>query len=230
MQQILLIEDNRDIATMLFDFFESENITLDYADNGKQGLELALKNNFDAIILDVMLPDMNGFSLCKNLRNANNTTPVLMLTALASKEDLLSGFDFGADDYLTKPFDLDVLKARLFALIRRHQNELKSVDLVYDTLRINLKTREVYRENRPIMLKPTSFSILELLMRKAPNIVTRQEIFRKIWNEDECKDEILRSQIYQLRTQIDKTFSYSLLITVPKVGFRLSNLTKTEKD
>ncbi len=227
MQQILLIEDNRDIATMLFDFFESENITLDYADNGKQGLELALKNNFDAIILDVMLPDMNGFSLCKNLRNANNTTPVLMLTALDSKEDLLSGFEFGADDYLTKPFDLDVLKARLFALIRRHQNELKSVDLVYDTLRINLKTREVYRENRPIMLKPTSFSILELLTRKAPNVVTRQEIFRKVWNEDECNDEILRSQIYQLRTQIDKTFSYPLLITVPKVGFRLSNLTKT---
>ncbi|GAM74313.1 putaive two-component response regulator [Vibrio ishigakensis] len=115
MTKILLVEDNRDVAGILFDYFESEGLELDYADNGELGLKLGLEGNFDLILLDLMLPRMDGLEVCRRLREAGVSTPILMLTAMDSKDDQLTGFEQGADDYLTKPFDLDILHVRVQA-------------------------------------------------------------------------------------------------------------------
>ena len=119
--KLLIIEDNIDVAGILGDYFEAKGMELDFADNGELGLSLAQAFDFDAIVLDLMLPKLDGLSLCKTLRSLGCSTPILMLTALDNKTDLLTGFDSGADDYLGKPFDLDVVDARIQALIKRHR-------------------------------------------------------------------------------------------------------------
>lgn len=139
MKRVLLVEDNREIAGMLFDYFECAGMQLDYADNGELGLKLALSNSFDIILLDLMLPRMDGLTLCNKLRDAGNNTPVLMLTALDSRDDMLKGFAHGADDYLTKPFDLDILEARMTALIKRYRGTVASSQLQYGEVTIDQK-------------------------------------------------------------------------------------------
>lgn len=221
MKRVLLIEDNREIAGVLFDYFECIGMELDYADNGELGLQLALDNEFDIIILDLMLPRMDGLTVCNQLRDRGNTTPILMLTALDSREDMLKGFDHGADDYLTKPFDLDILEARMQALIRRYRGTVASTKLQFSELSIDQQTRQAYRQDKLLALNPTTYTILEMLCQKAPQVVTREEISYKLWQEDEPNNDVLRSHIYQLRNQLDKPFANQMLITVPKVGFRL---------
>ncbi|CAM3720299.1 response regulator transcription factor [Parendozoicomonas haliclonae] len=221
MQKILVIEDNREVAGILFDYFEAAGVEVDYADNGEFGLELALAGNFDLILLDLMLPRMDGLTVCNKLREAGNTTPVLMLTALDNREDMLSGFQHGADDYLTKPFDLDILQARMDALIRRYRGQVASGVLTFGPLRINQKTRKAYRDDHLLALNPTTYTILELLCLRAPELVTRQEIAERLWQEDEPHNDVLRSHIYQLRNQLDKPFATPILKTVPKMGYQL---------
>ncbi|MBD0786953.1 response regulator transcription factor [Vibrio sp. Y2-5] len=224
MRKILLVEDNREVAGILFDFFESEGMELDYADNGELGLKLALETAFDAIILDLMLPRMDGLTVCEKLREAGNTTPVLMLTALDSREDMLSGFKYGADDYLTKPFDLEILEARLHALIKRYRRTVTETSLEFASLRIDQKTHQAYRDGIKLSLNPTTYSILELLCQRAPDVVTREEITDMLWQDNEPNNDVLRSHIYQLRNQLDKPFESSMLVTVPKIGFRLEKV------
>ncbi|WP_117234795.1 response regulator transcription factor [Vibrio maerlii] len=221
MKRVLLVEDNREVAGVLFDYFECLGMELDYADNGELGLQLALDNKFDIIILDLMLPRMDGLTVCNELRNRGNNTPVLMLTALDNRDDMLKGFEHGADDYLTKPFDLDILEARMNALIRRYQGAVASTVLTFDEIKIEQKTRKAYRQERLLALNPTTYTILELLCQKAPEIVSREEIAYKLWQEEEPNNDVLRSHIYQLRNQLDKPFDTPMLVTVPKVGFRL---------
>ncbi|MCF7362779.1 response regulator transcription factor [Vibrio sp. A1-b2] len=221
MKKILLVEDNREVAGILFDYFESEGMELDYADNGELGLKLALETPFDAIILDLMLPRMDGLTVCEKLREAGNTTPVLMLTALDSREDMLSGFKYGADDYLTKPFDLEILEARLHALIKRYRRTVTETSLEFASLRIDQKTHQAYRDGIKLSLNPTTYSILELLCQRAPDVVTREEITDMLWQDNEPNNDVLRSHIYQLRNQLDKPFESPMLVTVPKIGFRL---------
>lgn len=224
MKKILLVEDNREVAGILFDYFESEGMELDYADNGELGLKLALETPFDAIILDLMLPRMDGLTVCEKLREAGNTTPVLMLTALDSREDMLSGFKYGADDYLTKPFDLEILEARLHALIKRYRRTVTETSLEFASLRIDQKTHQAYRDGIKLSLNPTTYSILELLCQRAPDVVTREEITDMLWQDNEPNNDVLRSHIYQLRNQLDKPFETSMLVTVPKIGFRLEKV------
>jgi DNA-binding response OmpR family regulator len=221
MKKILLIEDNREIVGILFDYFEAEGVVIDYADNGELGLKLALENSFDVIILDLMLPRMSGLAVCEKLREAGNVTPVLMLTALDNREDMLSGFKYGADDYITKPFDLEILEARLHALIKRYRRTVTETSLDFANLHIDQKTRQAYRNGLKLNLNPTTYAILELLCRRAPNVVTRDEIISMLWQQNQPDTDILRSHIYNLRNQLDKPFSSSMLITVPKIGFRL---------
>ncbi|MCE7576089.1 response regulator transcription factor [Aliivibrio fischeri] len=221
MKRILLIEDNRDIANMLFDYFECLGLTLDYADNGELGFKLASENTFDIILLDLMLPRMDGLTVCNRLREQGNNTPILMLTALDNREDMLKGFNHGADDYLTKPFDLDILEARMNALIRRYRGTVAVTDLKFADIIINQKERIATRQGKNLLLNPTTYKILEMLCKKAPEIVTREEISYQLWQENEPNNDVLRSHIYQLRTQIDKPFNSSILVTVPKIGFRL---------
>ncbi|MGY5540600.1 response regulator transcription factor [Vibrio sp. Hep-1b-8] len=221
MKKILLVEDNREIVGILFDYFESEGTIIDYADNGELGLKLALENTFDVIILDLMLPRMSGLSVCEKLREAGNVTPVLMLTALDSREDMLSGFKYGADEYVTKPFDLEILEARLHALIKRYRRTVADTWLEFANLRIDQKTHQAYRDGTKLTLNPTTYAILELLCQRAPDVVTREEIISMLWQDNEPDTDILRSHIYNLRNQLDKPFASSMLVTVPKVGFRL---------
>lgn len=221
MKKVLLVEDNQEVAGILFDYFESIGMQLDYAANGELGLQLALEGNFDIILLDLMLPRMDGLTVCNELRNRGNNTPVLMLTALDNREDMLNGFQHGADDYLTKPFDLDILEARMNALIRRYRGAVASSELRFGPLIIDQQRRKAVREGKPLALNPTTYTILELLCLKAPEVVTRQEIAEKLWQEDERSPDVLRAHIYQLRGQLDKPFAEAMLKTVPKVGFRL---------
>jgi DNA-binding response OmpR family regulator len=221
MKKVLLVEDNQEVAGILFDYFESVGMELDYAANGEQGLQLALESNFDIILLDLMLPRMDGLTVCNQLRERGNNTPVLMLTALDNREDMLNGFAHGADDYLTKPFDLDILEARMNALIRRYRGAVSSSELSFGPLTIDQKSRKASRDGKPLSLNPTTYTILELLCLNAPEVVTRRQIAEKLWQEDERSPDVLRAHIYQLRGQLDKPFAGAMLITVPKIGFRL---------
>ena len=224
MQKILLIEDSREVAGILFEYYESKGVELDYADNGELGFELAKAESFDLILLDLMPPRMDGLTLCNKLRDEGITTPILMLTALDNREDMLNGFKHGADDYLTKPFDFDVLDARANALIKRYKGQVATSILQFGTLKIIQKSRKAYRDDKLLVLNPTTYTILELLCQKAPEIVSRQEIAEKLWQEHEPQNDVLRSHIYQLRNQLDKPFHSPMLITVPKIGFRLEEV------
>jgi DNA-binding response OmpR family regulator len=224
MNKILLVEDNREVAGILFDYFESMGMELDYADNGELGLQLAISENFDLILLDLMLPRMDGLTVCNKLREAGNNTPVLMLTALDNREDMLKGFEHGADDYLTKPFDLEILEARMHALVKRYRGQVANTVLSFGSLKIDQKTRQAFREGKLLALNPTTYTILEALCHKAPEILTRQEISEKLWQEKEPNNDVLRSHIYQLRNQLDKPFAQPMLTTLPKIGFRLEDV------
>lgn len=221
MNKVLLVEDNREVAGILFDYFECEGMELDYADNGELGFQLALEGSFDLILLDLMLPRMDGLTVCNKLREAGVRTPVLMLTALDNREDMLKGFKHGADDYLTKPFDLEILEARIQALIKRYRGQVASTVLQFSSLRIDQKTHQAFRDDKLLALNPTTYTILEMLCQKAPEIVTRQELSEKLWQESEPNNDVLRSHIYQLRNQLDKPFATPMLTTIPKIGFRL---------
>lgn len=219
--ELLLVEDHQDIAGIIFDFFEIKGYSLDYAANGLQGYELASRNRYDLIILDVMLPRMDGFTVCRKLRKEGIETPILMLTARDTREDTLLGFEEGADDYLIKPFDLEILEARIKALTRRRSGDTACKSLSVGDLTLDLSTREARRGGKSFALNPTSFSILKLLMMRTPNVVGKQELVSCIWDGEEADSNLLRTHIYQLRTQIDKPFSVPYLLNVPKLGYRL---------
>jgi len=219
--RVLLIEDNREIAGMLFDFFEYNGLELDYADNGELGLKLALENTFDLILLDLMLPRIDGITLCQRLRETGDSTPILMLTAMDSQKDEIQGLNVGADDYLTKPFDLEILQARMQALMRRHSGAVAANELHYQDITLHLKTGKAYRQGKLLVLTPTTFTLLKMLVSAAPNLVTKEEMAYQLWGEDKPSQDVLRSHIYQLRSQLDKPFESQILKTRPKIGFYL---------
>ena len=165
---ILLVEDNRDLASNLFDYFETRGYTMDLASDGIPGLNLASKNTYDVIVLDWMLPNMDGVAMCKCLREAGKQTPILMLTARDSLEDKIAGLEAGADDYVIKPFSLREVEARILALIRRSQIRYSNKVLQVGDLTFNTDTLKVVRGNRSIVLPPIALRFLEVLMRHSP--------------------------------------------------------------
>ena len=219
--RILLVEDHQEIAGIVFDYFELKGYELDHAANGQFGLELGLANSYDLIVLDVMLPRMDGLTVCRQLREQGVDTPVLMLTARDTREDILKGFAEGADDYLVKPFDLEILEARVMALYRRRQGNAAARRLQFGELALDLKTREVSRQTHCVALNPTLFTILKLLMTRAPDVVSKSELVDLIWQGEDPETDALRSHIYQLRNIIDKPFARGYIENVPKVGYRL---------
>lgn len=218
---LLLIEDHKDIAAVIFEYFELKGHQLDYAKNGQQGYDLALNNHYDLIILDIMLPKMNGNEVCQKLRVQGISTPIIMLTARDTRSDMLVGFEKGADDYLIKPFDLEILEARISALCRRNQGLMAAKTLHFETLTLHINHRMVERNGCNISLNPTLFILLKALMLKAPEVVSKDEFNRLIWQDDEPDKDILRSHIYQLRSLIDKPFEHAYIKTVPKLGYQL---------
>ncbi len=219
--KILLVEDHADIAGVIFDYFELLGHTMDHALSGTQALNLVEDNHYDVVILDVMLPKMDGMTVCKKLRENGVDTPVLMLTAMGEREDILSGFDHGADDYLVKPFDLKILEARVSALNRRRTGQVSVRELVFGELRLSLTSHVAVRRECQLTLNPSLFTVLKLLMARAPQVVTKEELITALWGDDEPEGNVLRSHVYQLRNLIDKPFEYGYIRTVPKIGYQL---------
>ena len=219
--RILLVEDNPDIVANLIDYLSVRGYTVDTARDGLTGLHRACTEPFDLLVLDIMLPALDGLSLCQRLRDeARNRAPVIMLTARDTLDDRLEGFRTGADDYLVKPFSMAELEARMQAVIRRSQGEsrhqLQVADLVHD-----LETLETFRQGQPVKLNPARRRLLELLMRKSPAVVRREELEKALWGELLPDNDNLRAHIHQLRLAIDRPFDTALLRTVHGVGYRL---------
>ena len=227
--RILIVEDDNDVATSLYEFLEKCGYIVDAAADGVTGLHLATVGTFDAIVLDVALPGLDGLELSRQLREvARKTTPVLMLTARDALSDKLAGFESGADDYLVKPFALAELDARLRALVKRSSGRLGGRELRVRDLCLNLDTMEVQRGRTPIAVKRIGLRILELLMRESHRVVRRQEIESLLWGDDPPDSDALRAHIHMLRKAIDRPFAVPLLHTMPGIGYRLSPLSPDE--
>jgi len=221
--RILVIEDNSDIAANLGDFLEERGHTVDFAADGVTGLHLAVVNDFDAIVLDLNLPGMDGLEVCRKLRqDARKQTPVLMLTARDALESKLDGFDAGADDYLVKPFALQEVDARLAVLLRRGKGPQSRILNVAD-LEYNLDTLEVRREGKLLQLNPTALKILQSLMESSPSVVTRQELETRVWGEELPDSDSLRVHIHGLRAAVDKPFPKPLIQTRHGIGYRIAD-------
>jgi DNA-binding response OmpR family regulator len=218
--RILIVEDNRDILANLADFLELKGYTVDCAQDGVSGLHLAASQPYDLAILDVMLPGMDGFTLCQRLRESRNNLPVIMLTARDTLDDRLQGFSSGADDYLVKPFELSELAARVEAVLRRTRGASRLLSV--GDLSLDLDSLEVSRHGKALKLNPIGLKLLEELMRRSPSVVRREQLEEAIWGDDCPDSDSLRSHIHQLRQVIDKPFDTPLLQTVHGIGFRLA--------
>lgn len=220
--RILVIEDNRDILANVLDYLELKGYTVDCAQDGLSGLHLAVTGQYDLIVLDVMLPGIDGYQLCERLRNdAGSETPIIMLTARDSLDDRLQGLAKGADDYLLKPFALSELVARIEAVLRRTQGSRKRQLQVGDLL-YNLDTLSVSRAGKPLRLNPVGYKLLAILMQKSPAVVRREFLENALWGDDLPESDSLRSHIHQLRQTLDKPFDKRLLHTVHGIGYRLA--------
>ena len=229
--KILIVEDNRDIAENIAEYLEPLGYVLDFAYDGKAGLELALDTSFDAIVLDVMLPGLDGFSVCRKLRQEEGiSTPVLMLTARDQLADKLTGFEAGVDDYVVKPFSVKELEARLKALIKRGAGQQESVQLEVADLRYDLNTQSASRAGVALQLNPIQRKLLIHLLRNQHRVVSRNELEQIVWEDNPPDKDILRSHIYSLRNSIDKPFDNKLLQTIHGIGYRLSSAADTENE
>jgi DNA-binding response OmpR family regulator len=219
---VLIVEDNPDLAANIADYLEAHGYLVDVAMDGVTGLHLAVTQPHDAIVLDLMLPGIDGLTLCRRLRqDAQSAVPVLMLTARSTLDDKAAGFGEGADDYLVKPFELRELDLRLRALTRRSRaNEtlrrLKVADLVFD-----LDTLTVQRAGQPITLTAVSLKILELLMKRSPSVVRRHDIEQAVWGDSPPDSDALRVHMHTLRSAIDQDGKPPLLYTVRGIGYQL---------
>ena len=194
---VLIVEDNRNISEMIGEYLESRGFEVDYASDGLDGYRLASENTYDVVVLDLMLPRLDGIEVCKRLREeARKSTPVLMLTARDTLDEKLTGLSAGADDYLTKPFAIQELEARLRAT----------------------------RGGTELQLSPIGLKLLTILMRESPRVVSRQEIEREIWGNSLPDSDTLRSHLYNLRKTIDKPYGKPLLHTVQSAGYRIADI------
>lgn len=220
--RILIIEDNPDIAGNIGDYLELQDHSVDFAGDGVQGLHLAIEHTFDAIILDINMPRMDGFDVCRKLRDEHQLdTPVLMLTARGSLADKVRGFELGAWDYLVKPFELKELTMRLDALKLRLAPNRSRILTVGD-LSLNIDKWQAIREGRVLDLHRASLRILEMLMRASPNAVSRQDLEFFLWGDNPPNSDPLRSHMYELRRELDKPFELKMLKTMRGIGFALS--------
>ena len=221
-KSVLLIEDHQDIATMVYDYLEQQGYVVDYAADGVTGLHLAVKNTYDVIILDLMLPGIDGMDVLHKLRTeAKQSTPVLILTARDTLDDKLAGLDSGADDYLIKPFEIRELEARIKALIRREKGQLNTEVLQVGDLTFDTGTLVVKRAGNELKLTPIGLKILSILMRASPRVVSRRQIEREVWGDILPDSDTLRSHIYSLRKIIDRPFDKQLMHTLQNTGYKL---------
>ncbi|WP_217518736.1 response regulator transcription factor [Vibrio metschnikovii] len=219
MLNVLLVEDDHDLATTVVQYLELEGIRCDHASNGVCGLQFLQEHNYDALLLDLNLPRLDGLTLCRRLRDMGHDIPVLMLTARDQLQDKLDGFHSGTDDFLTKPFELDELVVRVNALTRRRSGQARI--LRYGELTMDLNKREVCRAGRTLKLSPTGWKLLETLLREAPAAVSRQKLEATIWGDSLPDSNALKVHVHHIRKAIDAGFLFPMIQTVPGFGFAL---------
>jgi DNA-binding response OmpR family regulator len=220
--RVLVVEDNADLAAMLGDFLAARGHRVDFAGDGASGLQLALAQAYDAIVLDRTLPRLDGLELCRQLRQRGGATPVLMLTARDTTQDKVAGLGAGADDYLVKPFELAEVEARLLALHRRASGQLAHGALRVGDLEYDPASFEARRAGRVLALNPTTRKLLEFLMRETARIVPREELEFLIWGDQPPDADVLRAHMHKLREAIDRDFPRKLLHTYRGAGYRLA--------
>ncbi len=219
--RILVVEDERRMASLLERGLTEEGHSVLVAHDGLDGLSLASNHGFDLILLDVMLPGLDGFTIAKRLRGAGDRTPILMLTARDATHDIVHGLDLGADDYLTKPFSFDVLFARVRAVSRRGPIE-RPVCLAAGTLTLNPATREIRRGQRLITLTRTEYAVLELLLRNAGRVIPRDTLLERVWGgETGIESNTLDAFVRLLRAKIEHPGESKLIQTIRGVGYAL---------
>lgn len=223
MQKILIIEDEKRIASFIKKGLEEQGYETEIAYDGLMGKKRALAEKYDLVILDINLPQLNGFEVCKEIRNHNAAVPVLMLTALGTTEDKLEGFDAGADDYLLKPFEFKELLARIRALLKRTSNASLSGNLLkIADLEMNLDTKSVTRSGKAIELTAKEFQLLEFFIRNKGKVVSRAEIAEKVWEITfDTGTNIIDVYVNFLRNKIDKQHSPKLIHTHIGMGYIL---------
>jgi two-component system OmpR family response regulator len=216
------VEDDLKIASFLVKGLKAAGFAVDRASEGEEGLHRALTEPYDAAIIDIMLPKLNGLTLIERMRREKINTPVIILSAKGSVDDRVRGLQTGSDDYLTKPFAFSELLARVQALIRRANGVSEPTRLVVGDLSINLLTREVTRCGRRIELQPREFSLLEYLMRNAGKVVSKTMIMEHVWDYNfDPQTNVVEARIYRLRDKVDKGFDTKLIHTVRGVGYVL---------
>ncbi len=218
--RILLIEDDLKIVSFVIKGLKAAGFAVDHADNGEDGLELALAEPYDAAIIDLMLPRLDGLTVIERLRRKKSSLPILILSAKRSVDDRVKGLQSGSDDYLTKPFAFTELLARVQALIRRSSGQTEPTQLTVGDLCLNLLTREVTRGDRSIGLQPLEFSLLEYLMRNAGRVVSKTMIMEHVWDYNfDPQTNVAEVRICRLRDKIDKGFTQKLIHTIRGVGY-----------
>jgi len=224
---VLIIEDHKELAATIGEYLEHSGFIVDYAMDGLTGLHLAVTNIYDALVLDIMLPGIDGLSVCKKLREeAKSDVPILMLTARDQRKDILEGFNKGTDDYMVKPFDPDELVVRLKSLIRRYKGELDKNTMTVGDLTFDPDSLRVHRQGQLLKVSPTGLQILKILMKNSPSVVTKEKLSKELWGELSPESDVLRSHLYILRKTIDKPFDNQLLHTIPAVGIKLEDLSQ----
>ena len=220
---ILVVEDEQRLAYLLRRVLMEERHTVDIANDGHTGLDLALSDTYDVVILDVMLPKLDGMEICRQMRAEHIMTPVLMLTARGAVEDRVTGLNVGADDYLTKPFAMEELLARINALLRRRDRRFdETPQLSVGDLTLDLVRHEARRDGRLIELTAKEFALLEYLMRHPGQVLTRTQIVDAVWRYDlEALSNVLDIYIHYLREKIDQGFSHPVIKTVRGVGYKI---------
>jgi len=218
--RILLVEDDVKIASFILKGLRSAGYAVDHAPDGETGLQLALTEPYDAAVIDIMLPVLDGLSLIRRLRAERANVPVLILSARGSVDDRVLGLQTGADDYLTKPFAFSELLARIQALIRRAGSVSDPTRLTLGGLSVNILTREVSREGKTIHLQPLEFSLLEYLLRNAGRIVSKTMIMEHVWDYNfDPQTNVVEARISRLRDKIDRWFETKMIHTVRGVGY-----------
>ena len=221
--KVLIIEDEQKVAKALEQGLEEHQISCELAFDGQIGKRLALRNFYDIILLDVILPGMNGFDVCRELRQAGINTPVLMLTALDTTDDKLSGFDVGADDYLSKPFEFRELLARIRSIVNRCSGVMQTSNLLrFADLELNLDTQTASRGGRTIELTAKEFALMEYLIRNKGRVLSKAEIADKVWDINfDTGTNVIEVYVNYLRKKVDKDFPNKLIHTQIGKGYIL---------
>ncbi|MFI9841561.1 response regulator transcription factor [Nonomuraea sp. NPDC051941] len=219
--RVLVVEDERRMAAALQRGLQAEGFAVDLAHDGEEGLHAARQGDYDIVVLDIMLPRLSGYNVCKQLRAEENWVPILMLSAKDGEYDMADGLDLGADDYLTKPFSYVVLVARLRALLRRDAGRRPSV-LVAGDLSLDPARRRVERDGSSIELTPREFALLEYLIRRRDEVVSKAEILEHVWDTFDTDPNVVEVYVGYLRRKIDVPFGRNALQTVRGAGYRLA--------